>query len=150
MKVPNHKIVSVLLFYMPVLYLSDCKYNVHKPYYILPSTFTGVPNNFDYPTASSINPNVNNGYKGEYYYIVEVFDSSSILNKKANLLSKGVAKKRKALGSKINIPQALQNIYIHQTELNGLSVVQERTGTETKFVLARIKKAICKGSGTVS
>jgi LruC domain-containing protein len=114
---------------MPVLFLSSCKEDLYDPYYVAPSPFTGVPNNFDWSTVSSISltVNVNDEYNGEYYYIVEVFDSNPILNTKATLLSKGVAKKGEALTSEINFPQALQTIYIRQTGPNGLSVVQERT-----------------------
>lgn len=128
MKIPYHKIVTILLLHMPVLFLSSCKEDLYDPYYVVPSPFTGVPNNFDWSTVSSINltVNVNDEYNGEYYYIVEVFNSNPILNTKATLLSKGTAKKGEAFASEVNFPQALQTIYIRQTGPNGLSVVQER------------------------
>jgi len=129
MRISTIKIATILFFFTLFIFLSSCKKDYYDPYYIVPSPFTGVPDNFDWSTISSINlsVNVNDEYNGEYYYIVEIFDSNPIFNTKATLLSKGVAKKGEPLTSEINFPQALQTIYIRQTSPNGLSVVQERT-----------------------
>jgi LruC domain-containing protein len=129
MRISHSKISAILFFFILIASTYSCKEDYYDPYYKAPSPFTGVPDSFDWSTVSSINltVNVNDEYNGEYYYIVEVFDSNPILNTKATLLSKGVAKKGEAFTSEINFPQALQTIYIRQTGPNGLSVVQERT-----------------------
>ena len=129
MKISTIKISTILFFFIPFLIISGCKKDYYDPNYVAPSLFTGVPDDFDWSTISSINltVNVNDEYNGEYYYIVDVFDSNPILNPNATLLAKGIAKKEEAYTSEINFPQALETIYISQTAPNGLKVIQERT-----------------------
>lgn len=129
MKISTNKISVILSISILIFIFYSCKEDYYDPYYKAPSPFTGVPDNFDWSTISSVNltVNVNDEYEGAYYYIVEVFDDNPIFNIKATLLAKGVAKKGEAYTSEVNFPQALQTIYVRQTGPNGLKIVQERT-----------------------
>lgn len=128
MRITTIKIPVKLFIFILFIALSSCKDDYYDPYYVVPSPFTGVPDDFNWSTISSINlsVNVNDEYNGEYYYIVEVFDNNPILDPNATLLAKGVAKKGETYVSEINFPQALETIYIRQTGPNGLKIVQER------------------------
>jgi hypothetical protein len=129
MRINTNKIATFLLLFIPTIILFGCKEDYYDPYYKVPSPFTGVPDDFDWSTISSIKltVNVNDEYNGQYYYVVEVFDDNPVFNSDATLLAKGIAKQSEAYTSEINFPQALQTIYIRQTAPNGLQVVQERT-----------------------
>ncbi|WP_321437488.1 LruC domain-containing protein [uncultured Bacteroides sp.] len=129
MRISTPKITTILFFFTMLISTYSCKEDYYDPYYVAPSPFTGVPDNFDWSTISSINltVNVNDEYKGTYYYIVEVFNDNPIFNANATLLAKGVAKEGEAYSSEVNFPQALQTIYVRQTGPNGLKIVQERT-----------------------
>lgn len=129
MRISHSKISAILFFFILIASTYSCKEDYYDPYYKAPSPFTGVPDNFDWSTITSINLtiNVNDEYNGQYYYVVEVFDDNPILNANATLLAKGVAKQTEAFTSEVNFPQALQTIYIRQTAPNGLKTVQERT-----------------------
>ncbi len=129
MKISKFNILLTSFFFILVLSIFSCKEDYYDPYYKAPSPFTGVPDNFDWSTITSINltVNVNDEYNGQYYYIIEVFDDNPILNTNATLLAKGVAKQTESFTSEINFPQALQTIYIRQTSPNGLQIVQERS-----------------------
>ncbi|SHF40710.1 LruC domain-containing protein [Bacteroides luti] len=129
MRINTNKIATFLLLFIPIIILFGCKEDYYDPYYKAPSPFTGVPDDFDWSTISSIKltVNVNDEYNGQYYYVVEVFNDNPVFNPDATLLAKGVAKQAEAYTSEINFPQALQTIYIRQTAPNGLQVVQERT-----------------------
>lgn len=123
------KILATICLLTLITSIYSCKEDYYDPYYKAPSPFTGVPDNFDWSTISSIKltVNVNDEYNGQYYYVVEVFNDNPVFNSDATLLAKGIAKQGEAYISEINFPQALQTIYIRQTAPNGLQVVQEKT-----------------------
>lgn len=129
MRIFPNKTAAILSLFIPTLLLSGCKEDYYDPYYVVPSPFTGVPDSFDWSTIKSVNltVTVNDEYNGEYYYVVEVFDSNPVLNTSATLLAKGVAKKGEAYISEVNFPQTVQTIYVRQTAPNGLKIVQEHT-----------------------
>lgn len=129
MRISSFKISAAICLLILITSTYSCKEDYYDPYYKAPSPFTGVPDDFDWSTISSIKltVNVNDEYNGQYYYVVEVFDDNPVFNADATLLAKGVAKQAEAYTSEINFPQALQTIYIRQTAPNGLQVVQERT-----------------------
>lgn len=80
-----------------------------------------VPSGFDWATMRTVNirVTVDDQYNGNYFYTVELFDGHPIFDEKATLLSKGVAKKNNDFSVAVALPQALETVFIQQTDPTG-------------------------------
>ncbi len=80
-----------------------------------------VPAGFDWGTMRAINVSVkvDDRYNGNYFYIVELFDSNPVIDANANLLSKGVAKANMDYKTSVVLTASLETIYIQQTNPTG-------------------------------
>lgn len=127
MKTTTKKMMALAAITSAIL-LTGCQKDLYDPDYVASKNglLTGVPSDFNWSTISSVNltVNVDDKYNGEYYYVVEVFDSNPVINSNAKLLTKGVAKKGQAFSTEFSIPQTLKNIAIRQTAPTGLTVTR--------------------------
>lgn len=85
-----------------------------------------VPADFDWrmTTTAKVNVSVQDEFDGKYNYLIEVFDNNPIISSDAKLITAGVARKGQSLSTEINLPKAIQTVYIRQTMPTGLSVVR--------------------------
>jgi len=127
MKTTFKKIMAMTII-TSSLFISGCQKDLYDPEYVASKNglITGVPSDFNWSTISSVNltVNVDDQYNGEYYYVVEVFDSNPVIDTTAKLLTKGVAKKDMAFTTSVSIPQGLSTIYVRQTSPDGLKIVR--------------------------
>lgn len=108
---------------------SGCQKDLYDPNTSTTDTdapITGVPDDFDWSTVSSVNltVNVDDQYNGAYYYTVEVYDKNPIISSDAKLLTKGVGKQGSPFVSVVTVPQTLKSLVIRQTNPAGISVVR--------------------------
>lgn len=87
---------------------------------------TGIPDNFDWKTTTSVdlNVNVDDQFNGQYYYLVEVFDNNPVISNEAILLSKGVAKKGEPFNTSFSVSKMVKSVAIRQTSPTGISIVR--------------------------
>lgn len=122
------KKVMALTMITSSLFIAGCQKDLYDPEYAASkdAPIKGIPSDFNWSTISSVNltVNVDDQYNGEYYYIVEVFDSNPVIDSNAKLLTKGVAKKGQTFNTEFSIPQTLKSIAIRQTTPTGISVTR--------------------------
>ncbi|WP_321519220.1 LruC domain-containing protein [uncultured Bacteroides sp.] len=127
MKTTFKKIMALFII-TSSLFITGCQKDLYDPNYVATKNglLTGIPADFNWSTLSSVNltVNVNDQYNGEFYYIVEVFDSNPVIDSKAKLLTKGVAKKGQSFSSVVSISQTTKSIAIRQTSPTGLTVTR--------------------------
>lgn len=85
-----------------------------------------VPAGFDWATMLAVNVNVkvDDQYNGNYYYMVELFDSNPVFDENASLLGSGVAKLNNDFSAAVVLPTALERIYVQQTDPTGKQAVK--------------------------
>ena len=130
---------SVLSFYLILtlislnLFLSGCEHDYYQPKEneagsgssLFGDSIT-VPSTFSWATmrAVKVNVAVDDQYNGNYFYTVELYDSNPLFNTDATLLSKGVAKKNSDFSSSVVLPEALERVYVQQTDPTGKQAVK--------------------------
>lgn len=163
MKTTTKKKMALVAITSAVL-LTGCQKDLYDPNYVdsKDAPISGIPSDFNWSTISSVNltVNVDDKYNGEYYYVVEVFDSNPVIDSNAKLLTKGVAKKGQAFSTEFSIPQTLKNIAIRQTDPTGLTVTRVASvasnltlnfaSTTTKSLSTRSSSAISTKSISVA
>jgi len=127
MKTTTKKMMALAAITSAIL-LTGCQKDLYDPNYVASkdAPITGIPSDFNWSTISSVNltVNVDDKYNGEYYYVVEVFDSNPVIDSNAKLLTKGVAKKGQAFSTEFSIPQTLKSIAIRQTSPTGITITR--------------------------
>lgn len=122
------KNIMVLSIITSSLLITGCQKDLYDPEYVASKNglLTGVSSDFNWSTISSVNltVNVDDQYNGQYYYVVEAFDSNPIIDSNAKLLTKGVAKKGQSFSSVVSVPQTAKSIAIRQTSPTGLTVTR--------------------------
>lgn len=85
-----------------------------------------VPSGFDWSTIKSkkLTVKVDDRFKGQYYYQVEVFDANPIFTQEASLLAKGVAKQSQNWDVTLDLPSYFEVIYVRQVSPVGQGVVK--------------------------
>ena len=80
-----------------------------------------VPSSFSWETmrAVDVNVKVDDQYNGNYFYLVELFDSNPLFDENAALLGKGVAKMNNDFTMNVVLPDAIETIYMQQTNPTG-------------------------------
>jgi hypothetical protein len=135
--------------------LAGCTKDLYDPDYVASKNglLTGVPSDFNWSTISSVNltVNVDDQYNGEYYYVIEVFDSNPVIDSNVKLLTKGVAKKGEAFSTDFPIPQTLKSIAIRQTDPTGLAitrVVDVASNITLNFATTSTKSVLTRSSNS--
>lgn len=149
MKTTTKKVMALAIFSSTLLF-SGCQKDLYDPDYVASKNglLTGVPSDFNWSTISSVDltVNVDDQYNGEFYYVVEVFDSNPIIDSNSKLLGKGVAKKGQAFSTVISVPQTTKSLAIRQTSPTGITItrvvdiassVTLDFGTTTKAIATR-------------
>lgn len=104
-----------------IIILSSCQQDVYDPNYRTPMPDElkdlQTSSNFSWSTTSTVRLeiNVNDEYKGQYYYEVSIYDANPFFNENAQLLSKGLAKEGKAYSTLLTIPKDIEDLFICQS-----------------------------------
>lgn len=85
-----------------------------------------VPAGFDWATIKpgKLSVKVDDRYKGQYYYQVEIYDENPIFSREAKLLAKGVAKQGQDWLATVDLPAHLEVIWVRQVSPIGQGVVK--------------------------
>lgn len=79
---------------------------------------SGIPDDFDYSTTSTINLSVKvvDQYQGKYNYTVEVYDQNPVLEESATLLTGGKTNSKKPFQREIVVSKTSEALFILQTD----------------------------------
>ena len=97
------------------------------------------PAGFDWSTIKTVRTNitVSDEFEGQYNYLIEILDQNPLLNVKANVLSRGVAKAGKAFSTDVDIPNGVDYLYIKQMDPKGrVSIVGQAVQPTMDFAFA--------------
>lgn len=125
----------LLAFIGIALLLSGCEVDYYEPSEGDDNQGTGsslfgdgitVPAGFDWATIKSgkLTVKVDDRYKGQYYYQVEIYDDNPIFSQEAKLLAKGVAKQGQDWLATVDLPAHLEVIWVRQISPIGQGVVK--------------------------
>ena len=127
--VRNNLFLSFMLTLIGLsLLISSCEHDYYMPKENEPGSGSSlfgdsitVPSTFSWETmgAVKVNVTVDDQYNGNYFYMVELFDSNPLFNENATLLGKGVAKKNNDFSMNVALPHAVETIFLQQTNPTG-------------------------------
>ncbi len=88
-----------------------------------------IAKGFDWATIRTVDITVHAAdlYKGQYDYIVDIWDENPLNNTNANTLAKGVAKSGEPYTVSLSVPTGMNTLFIRQTDPRKRSVIRSYT-----------------------
>jgi len=86
---------------------------------------TDIPKDFDWLMFKSIELNIGTTqkYSDDYYFKILIYDRNPLFDNKASLINSGVCKKNEDFSTSIDIPSALNTIYLKEINPQGKIVI---------------------------